>query len=74
MNKTELAKKIQSIEGLTAEERTALLGMLRSEKKYGLVWEDKPEAVEQRLETELPVLKEVVDRAIITPPSKAITH
>ena len=67
MNKTELAQKIHSIEGLTAEERTALLGLLRSQKKYGLVWEDKPEDVERRLETELPILKEVPSRAI-TPP------
>lgn len=65
MNKIELAQKIQSIEGLTTEERTALLGLLRSSKKYGLVWEDKPEAVEQRFETELPVLKEVPSRSIM---------
>lgn len=74
MNKTELAHKIQSIEGLTAEERTALLGLLRSHKKYGLVWEDKPEAVEQKLETELPVLKEVPSRAIISDNPEAPNH
>lgn len=74
MNKTELAHKIQSIEGLTAEERTALLGLLRSHKKYGLVWEDKPEEVEQKLETELPVLKEVPSRAIISDNPEAPNH
>lgn len=65
MNKTELSRKIQTIEGLTAEERAALLGLLHEHKKYGLVWEDKPEAMEQRLKTDLPVLKEVPSRAII---------
>lgn len=74
MNKTELAQKIQSIEGLTDEERTALLGLLRSQKKYGLVWEDKPEDVEKRLETELPVLKEVPSRAIISDNPDAPNH
>lgn len=74
MNKTELAQKIKELEGLTSEERTALLGLLRSQKKYGLVWEDKPEAVEQKLETELPVLKEVPSRAIISDNPDAPNH
>lgn len=74
MNKTELAQKIKELEGLTSEERTALLGLLRSQKKYGLVWEDKPEAVEHKLETELPVLKEVPSRAIISDNPDAPNH
>lgn len=74
MNKTELAQKIKELEELTSEERTALLGLLRSQKKYGLVWEDKPEAVEQKLETELPVLKEVPSRAIISDNPDAPNH
>ncbi|MGM9827363.1 MAG: site-specific DNA-methyltransferase [Muribaculaceae bacterium] len=74
MNKTELAQKIQTIEGLTPDERTALLGLLRSQKKYGLVWEDKPEDVERRLETELPVLKEIPSRAIISDNPDAPNH
>ena len=64
MNKTELAGKIKALEGLTNEEKTALLGLLREQKKYGIVWEDKPEDVEQQLATELPVLTEVKDRFI----------
>lgn len=74
MNKTELAQKIQTIEGLTPDERTALLGLLRSQKKYGLVWEDKPEDVERRLESELPVLKEILSRAIISDNPDAPNH
>lgn len=68
MDKTALIKRIQEIEGLTIEERSALLGLLRSHKKYGLVWEDKPENVEERLRDELPVLREVMDKYI---PSEA---
>lgn len=74
MNKSELAAKINSLEGLSNEEKSALLGLLREQKKYGLVWEDKPEDVERRLETELPVLREVADRAIISDNPDAPNH
>lgn len=68
MNATDKAKlidRVRSIEGLTDDERAALLGLLNESKTYGLVWEDKPEKVEERLRSELPVLKEVKSRAII---------
>ena len=38
---------------------------LRKRKKYGLVWEDKPEDVVEQCKTELPVLKEVKNMAIV---------
>lgn len=46
MDKNELVNKIRGIEGLTNDEKSALIEMLRKQKKYGLVWEDKPEDVE----------------------------
>lgn len=46
MNKYELAKKINELDGLTNEEKSELLKLLRAQKKYGLVWEDKPENAE----------------------------
>lgn len=52
--------------GLNDEERSALLGLLNESKTYGLVWEDKPEAIDEQLRTELPVLKEVKSKAIIS--------
>ncbi len=58
MNKTELARKIQALDGLSNEEKTALLELIRGHKKYGLVWEDKPEDIEERLREDLPVLVE----------------
>lgn len=69
-----LINRIKSLEGLTDDERAALLGLLRESKTYGLVWEDKPEAVEERLRTELPVLKEVKSRAIISDNADAPNH
>ena len=74
MNKYELAKKINEIEGLTNEVKSELLKLLRSQKKYGLVWEDKPEEIEARLQDELPVLEEVADRAIISDDAAAPNH
>lgn len=41
MNKSALIEKIKELEGLSNDEKSALLGLLRSHKKYGLVWEDK---------------------------------
>lgn len=74
MNKTELAGKIKLLEGLTEDEKSALLGLLHEQKKYGLVWEDKPEDVEQKMEDELPILKEVKERAIISDDPSAPNH
>lgn len=59
-----LIDRINTLEGLTDDERSALLGLLREHKTYGLVWEDKPEEVEERLRSELPVLVEDKNRAL----------
>ena len=74
INKAELISKIQKIEGLTNNERSSLIGLLREHKKYGLVWEDKPEDVEERLRDEIPVLREVKDKAIISDEPDAPNH
>lgn len=65
MEKYELVKKLKALQGLTDDEKSALIGLLRSHKKYGLVWEEKPEDVETELEEKLPTLSEVKERAII---------
>ena len=74
MNKYELAKKINELEGLTNDEKSELIKLLRSQKKYGLVWEDKPEDVEQRMVNEQPVLVEVPERAILSDDAEAPNH
>ena len=74
INKYELAKKISQLEGLTNEEKASLVELLRSQKKYGLVWEDKPEEIETRLVDELPVLTEVPERAIVSDAPDAPNH
>lgn len=77
MNKSELARKIQSLDGLTNDEKSALLELIQGHKKYGLVWEDKPEDIEERLRDELPVLIERNDEKvhpIISPNPEAPNH
>lgn len=59
---------------MTNDEKSALLGLLRSHKKYGLVWEDKPENIEEVLRDSLPVLTEVKDYAIISDSNNAPNH
>lgn len=74
IDKTALIGKIKQLEGLTDEEKSNLIGLLRQHKKYGLVWEDKPEDVEERLREELPVLTEVKERRIISDAPDAPNH
>ena len=73
-DRNKLIDRIKTLEGLTDDERSALLGLLNETKTYGLVWEDKPEEVEERLRTELPVLKEVKSRAILSDNADAPNH
>lgn len=73
-DRANLIKRINTLEGLTDKERSALLGLLRENKTYGLVWEDKPEDVEERLRNELPILTEVPERAIVSEDKDAPNH
>ena len=74
MNRNELANKIRGIDGLTNDEKSALIELLSKQKKYGLVWEDKPEDVEERLREELPVLIEDAGKAIVSEDTDAPNH
>ena len=69
-----LIERVRTLEGLTNDERSALLELLRTEKAYGLVWENKPEDVEERLRDELPVLVEDETKRIISDSPDAPNH
>lgn len=64
MNKQDLISKIKQLDGISQDERAYLINLVNTKKKYGLVWEDKPEDVEEQLRDNLPVLKEVKDKVI----------
>ena len=74
MDKSALVNKIKFLEGLTNDAKADLIGLLRSHKKYGLVWEEKAEDVEERLREQLPVLTEVKERAIVSDDADAPNH
>ncbi len=74
MDKIDLCRRIGEVRGLTEEEKAAIIGLIRSHKKYGLLWEDKTEDVEERLRDELPVLREVRERAIVSDKKDAPNH
>jgi len=65
MNKSDLIQKLKQLEGISQDDRSYLINLVNTKKKYGLVWEDKPEDVEEQLRTQLPVLSEVVERRIL---------
>lgn len=67
MNKQDLISKIKQLDGVTQDERAYLINLVNTKKKYGLVWEDKSEDVEEQLRDNLPVLFEVVDKRILAP-------
>jgi len=61
-NKSEIEKLKGEVERLKKE--------LKKRKKYGLVWEEKPEEVVEMCKEKLPVLKEVKNKEIITDKDK----
>lgn len=70
MNKSDLIQKIKQPEEitLTPDEQSYLIDLINTKKKYGLVWEEKTEDVEEQLRTHLPVLTEVVEKRIKAKP------
>ena len=55
---------------LTKEELIRELEKIKKQKKYGIVWEDKPEQVALLCKEKLPVLTEEKDKEIITDEEK----
>ena len=73
IDRAALRQRIQTLEGLTDEERAALLE-LAATKRYGLVWEEREEEVEERLRDELPMLIEDKDLALLDGGKDAPNH
>lgn len=54
----------KTLDDYTKEELIDIIKGLKRRKKFGLVWEEKPEEVVRLCDTELPVLEEVTNRVI----------
>ena len=65
-----MAKKDYS--NWSKEELVRELKKVEKRKKYGIVWEDKPETVAKRCETELPILEEDTNKEIKTDDKKPV--
>jgi adenine-specific DNA-methyltransferase len=57
-NEKELLARIQDLE--------KQIKNLKDRKKFGLVWEDKPEEIVLACETQVPILKEVKNRKLVS--------
>jgi adenine-specific DNA-methyltransferase len=65
MNKQEIIHKIKSVEALSSLDKSYLIDLVNTKKNYGLVWNEKPESVEEKLRTSLPILNELSDKRIL---------
>ncbi|MCK4352154.1 hypothetical protein KAW65_01975 [candidate division WOR-3 bacterium] len=57
--------KSNKYQNYTKEELVAEIERLKKRKKYGLVWEEKPEEVVEMCKEKLPVVKEIKSKKII---------
>lgn len=73
LSKHELREAILGDESLSDDVKGQLLDLLKT-PTFGLVWEEKTEDVIERLRDELPILKEVKERAIISEDKAAPNH
>lgn len=60
-----LRNLVNGLQDISPEDRSRLLQLINEEKRYGLVWEDKPEEAEQIMKEKLPIIEEVEDKRII---------
>ncbi len=70
----ELIDRVRQSSEFSNEEKSKLIDSLRKKKHYGLVWEEKPEEVEENQRNWIPVLKEVKERAIVSEAVDAPNH
>ncbi len=64
----------KSLSECSREELLKIIASLRKRKKFGLVWEDKPESVATECTVKLPVVKEVPEMAVVMTETSAPTN
>lgn len=74
IDRAALIATIRELKELSNEQKSDILQLISEQKKYGLVWEDSPEEVEENLRVNVPVLVEDKDRAIISNTDDAPNH
>ena len=74
IDRAALIATIRELKELSNEQKSDILQLISEQKKYGIVWEDSPEDVEENLRVNVPVLIEDKDRAIISNADDAPNH
>lgn len=74
IDRAALIATIRELKELSNEQKSDILQLISEQKKYGIVWEDSPEDVEENLRVNVPVLVEDKDRAIICNADNAPNH
>lgn len=74
MDREALVAAIKASKDISDEKKAEIIGLIRRQRKYGLVWEDKPEEAEKLLEEHLPVFREVEQRRILGDSPDAPNH
>lgn len=74
IDRAALIATIRELKELSNEQKSDILQLISEQKKYGIVWEDSPEEVEENLRVNVPVLVEDKDRAIISNADDAPNH
>ena len=74
IDRAALIATIRELKELSNEQKSDILQLISEQKKYGIVWEDSPEEVEENLRVNVPVLVEDKDRAIISNADNAPNH
>lgn len=64
IDRASLIAAIRELKELSNEQKSDILQLISEQKKYGLVWEDSPEEVEEKMRTTIPVLTEDKDKFI----------
>ena len=74
IDRAALIATIRELKELSNEQKSDILQLISEQKKYGIVWEDSPEEVEENLRVNVPVLVEDKDKAIISNADNAPNH
>lgn len=74
IDRAALIATIRELKELSNEQKSDILQLISEQKKYGIVWEDSPEDVEENLRANVPVLVEDKDKAIISNADDAPNH
>lgn len=74
IDRAALIATIRELKELSNEQKSDILQLISEQKKYGIVWEDSPEEVEENLRVNVPVLVEDKDRAIVSNADDAPNH